>query len=530
MNPSSPERGAFGFLEAIEPLIRQGRHRFRDEAEALVRRYPEAPFAVSAIEETLATSLEEQLLTVLGRTMVLELQVARLQGLLSGATAAERFDNFLCRLRQPEVAAALLEEYPVLANLVTQGIDDWTAFSLEFLRHLCADWQAIRSSFRPDAEPGPVIAVEFAGDRHRGGRSVLIVTFRSGWRLVYKPKPLAVEVHFQRLLAWLNAHGAHPAFPMTPVLDRGGHGWVAFVAAYGCSTEAEIQRFYQRQGAYLALLYGLRATDFHLENVIAAGEQPVPVDLEALFHHGPADAAGQLHADSVRGVRFLPHRSLVADTGSFVDFSSLGATAGQLSPYETPCWEGMGTDEMRVVPRRMEMPAARNRPTLRGQEINLFDYREELIHGFQATYRMLETHREELLDAGGPIDSFARDEVRFLARTTQCYALLLRQSYHPDLLRDGPARSRFFRQLDQRVAQSPWFARLRDAEDADLLRQDIPLFTTRPASRDLWTSSGERIVAFFEQTGVELVRQRLRQLGPADLQQQLTIIRATFAQ
>ena len=57
-----------------------------------------------------------------------------------------------------------------------------------------------------------------------------------------------------------------------------------FVAASGCTEAEAIQRFYERQGAYLALLYALEATDFHLENLIAAGEYPVWVDLESLFH------------------------------------------------------------------------------------------------------------------------------------------------------------------------------------------------------------------------------------------------------
>ena len=39
-----------------------------------------------------------------------------------------------------------------------------------------------------------------------------------------------------------------------------------------------------RQGGYLAILYALEATDFHFENLIAAGEQPVLIDLETLFH------------------------------------------------------------------------------------------------------------------------------------------------------------------------------------------------------------------------------------------------------
>ena len=39
-------------------------------------------------------------------------------------------------------------------------------------------------------------------------------------------------------------------------------------------------RFYRRQGALLALLYALEATDFHAENLIASGEFPVLIDLE----------------------------------------------------------------------------------------------------------------------------------------------------------------------------------------------------------------------------------------------------------
>ena len=46
-------------------------------------------------------------------------------------------------------------------------------------------------------------------------------------------------------------------------------------AAQACTAPEEIQRFYERQGGYLALLYVLQATDFHFENLIAAGEHPV---------------------------------------------------------------------------------------------------------------------------------------------------------------------------------------------------------------------------------------------------------------
>src|SRR5262249_9181522 len=188
-------------------------------------------------------------------------------------------------VRQRETALALLQENPVLTRQLLLAVANWATASLELLRRLCADWDALQTTFHPAGDPGLLAQVEGGvGDSHRGGRSVLIAKFSSGFQVVYKPKALAVDVHFQELLTWLNERGTHPPFRTLKVLDRGTYGWVEFVAAGGCTSADEVRRFYQRQGGYLALLYALEATDFHFENLIAAGEHPVLIDLEALFH------------------------------------------------------------------------------------------------------------------------------------------------------------------------------------------------------------------------------------------------------
>src|SRR5262249_48799495 len=149
----------------------------------------------------------------------------------------------------------------------------------------CADWEAIRATFSPAEDPGVLVQLHAGvGDKHRGGQCVLISQFSSGLRVVHKPKALAVDVHVQELLRWLNARGDHPPFRILTVLDRGSYGWVEYVAARDCTSPEEVGRFYERQGGYLALLYALEATDFHYENLIAAGEHPVLIDLESLFH------------------------------------------------------------------------------------------------------------------------------------------------------------------------------------------------------------------------------------------------------
>jgi type 2 lantibiotic biosynthesis protein LanM len=526
-----------GFLGGIEPLISQGCDHLHEGVQTLTHMCSELPFDPSTVEEVLFANLPGQLIRMLGRTMVLELNVARLKGLLEGNTAEERFQSFLHRLRQRDTAVAILQEYPVLARQLTIRIHNWVTFSLEFLQHLCADWEAIRKTFSPENDPGVLVQVNGSlGDSHRRGRAVLNVRFSSGFQVVYKPKSLAVDVHFQELLTWLNQRGDHPPFRTLKILNRVSHGWVEFIAAHCCTSGVEVRRFYERQGGYLALLYVLEATDFHSENLIAAGEHPVLIDLEALFHprvqgidlEDSDQPASNAITFSVMRAKLLPHRQWSNAESEGVDLSGLGAVAGQLTPYDIPTWQGAGTDEMRLVRKRMTMPGSQNRPILNGTEVDVLNYTEAITTGFTNIYRLLLKHRDDLLSNNGSLARFAGDEVRVILRSTQAYASLLHESFHPDVLRNALDRDRFFDRLWLQVEHLPYLAKVIPAEREDLLNGDIPMFTTRPGSRHLWSSSNEQITDFFNESGMALAQRRVQQLSDDDLTQQLWIIRASL--
>jgi type 2 lantibiotic biosynthesis protein LanM len=526
-----------GFLNAIEPLIRQARKRVHEGIEALMQMRPACPFAPDPIEEVLYAHLPGQLLMMVSRTLALELHVARLQGFLKGDTPKERFHSFNERLRQRTTALAILQEYPVLARQLLVCIDHWVHFSLEFLHRLRVDCEAIQTTFCPEQDLGVLVALDAgAGDSHRSGRCVLLARFSSGFQVVYKPKSLAVDGHFQALLGWSNARGDLPPFRVLKMLDRGTYGWVEFVEGQGCASAEELRRFYERQGGYLALLYALEATDFHCENIIAAGEHPVLVDLEAFFHPrlGAMDVtqADQLASrtlyESVLRVGLLPERLWSNGESEGIDISGLGATAGQRTPYGIPQWDAAGTDEMRLIRKPVEIPGGHNRPTLHGAQVDVLDYAEAIVAGFTAAYRLLLKHRDELLSPNGLLARFAGDDVRVILRPTRTYAVLLQESFHPDVLRDALDRDRLFDRLWVGIEALPYLAKVIPAEREDLWNNDIPMFTTRPNSRDLWSSSGERMVDFFDESGLALVRRRVQHLSDDDLAQQLWFIRASL--
>ncbi len=292
-----------------------------------------------------------------------------------------------------------------------------------------------------------------------------------------------------------------------------------------------------KEGGFLALLSALQATDFHCENLIAAGEHPVLVDLETLFHPDTRGMAREPSDDparmalraSVLRVGLLPERVWSDDRSRGIDMTGLGAEPTQVTPFGVPGWEGAGTDEMRYARQPGTLSFAKNRPSLNGTSVQVSDYTDALVAGFSGVYRLLLEHREELLADRGPVARFANDEVRVILRPTQTYGVLRRESFHPDVLRDALDQERVFDRLWVDVEPSPYLTPVIPAERDDLRQGDIPIFTTRPESRDLWSSARQRFPAFLQESGMTLVRRRLQQLSEADLTQQLWIIRASLA-
>ena len=479
------ELGVNGFLYLIKPLIEQGIEQLNGRINSLIHGQDKIPFEAEKIIALLSEELPNSLGSLISKTLVLELNVARLQKLLIGKNSEERFRHFIERLQQKDIAISLLQEYPVLARQVLIHIENWVNFSLEFTRHLCADYQDLKVLFNSGEELGNLVELEWsAGDSHRQGRSVLIAKFSSGLKLVYKPRSLAVDIHFQELLSWLNERGNHPPFYLLKILDRSSYGWVEFVPANPCNSTDELQRFYERQGAYIALLYALKATDFHSENLIASGEHPILVDLESLFHPQAnfnqfEGIAHQKLNYSVLSIGLLPQRIWIGESEG-IEISGLSGKEGQLTPDRIPYWEGKGTDEMHLKRERMEMPGDNNRPKLKGEAVEVTDYLDFLLKGFTDIYELMLQHQEELLSKNSPISRFANDEVRVVLRSTRSYGLLLNESWHPDLLRDALQRDRFFDRLWIDVQYIPTLARVIPYEQEDLWQGDIPVFHTRP--------------------------------------------------
>ncbi|MEU1174118.1 type 2 lanthipeptide synthetase LanM [Streptomyces microflavus] len=497
---------------------------------------------LAPVLEDFRSHLTRRLARLAARTLVLELHKARRAGRLAGDGPEARFRDFLRLTAGRDGLAAFLTAYPVLARILARTSLAAADALTEMLGRLADDRELLDASGvlgepapgTPAAGRGPraLTGVEAgAGDSHRGGRSVMILRFTDGSRLVYKPRPLAAHRHFNTLVEWFGSLPGAPSLRALRVLDRGDYGWVEFVEERPCSSTAETHLFYRRQGALLALLHLLDGTDLHQENLIACGPHPVLVDVETLFHpplsqaHSADPAARALH-DSVHRVGLLP-QLLVGDSAA-LDVSAIGGGRAAASPIETADWADAGRDTMRLVRRSARFTESANRPRLQGVPADPSAYTDSLCEGFRAGYTSISDYRDELLGRRGLLTDFAQDEVRVVPRPTWTYTTLLDESTHPDLMRDAAERHQVLSLLRTPTLGVPALPGLEDEEIEELWAGDVPVFLTRPGSTDLWSGTGRAVPVAPGPTGLARVEEKVRAMDTVDRQDQERIIRAAM--
>lgn len=495
----------------------------------------------SSVRLSVLSSLGKKLNMLAVRSLIQELHIAKLTDQLEGDTSEARYRYFNeQKLTDSAFVMELISVYPVLARLLVEETERCIRSHTEALERFIKDRHIIERVFFP-ANKNPLTLKSLqagAGDSHQEGRSVMIFSFENEQKLVYKPHSLHIDQHFNDLITWINEKDPDFSLKAPQTISRSLYGWQEFIPQTSCNSPGEIKRFYFRQGGYIALLYLLGSKDFHNENIIAAGSQPVFIDLETLFNnhdHLLSQDSGEVpyivkeYSQSVLGSLMLPARVSVKGNIDF-DLSALGGESGQESETITT-WklEHLRTDNMRLVKAPVFSTGSQNRPSIQGEPVNAADYTNEVEAGFRCMYALFIRYRKELMDPAGPIYRFSKDQVRHVLRATQVYGNFLETSTHPDYLQDGLKRERLFDFFWQITKSFSMYRPLVHSECQDLLKHDVPYFTFQFDSRDIVNSQGTIIRDFYERSSLELVLERCEKLNLEDCEKQQHYIRMSLS-
>lgn len=364
------------FVAFIEPFLHYAR-------EILKKKITDLRFGRQTVEvdrdsllNSLLFALGEQLHEIASRVLVLELHIANLKNELTGQTVSDQLQSFAeSKLRNVYFFWKTLKEYPVLGRLLATRTLYWIEFSLEALNHYVQHYPKMQEIL--GVTFGKLVEVRGgASDTHNRGRCVLFFVSDSNQILVYKPRSMAVDACVQSLLSYLNEQGFPHPFYIQRILDCEVCGWVSYIEPMECQSVEEVQRYFYRQGAYLALWYLLDGNDFHAENMIAHGEHPIYVDLETLFqtpfyqfdNHTAEGIASQFLSDSPLRTGLLPVLSFQSEGQPGVELSGLGGDQPNIT-YSVE-WLDTDGDDLPVFRRSLyHLPPFDNLPMLRGKRM-----------------------------------------------------------------------------------------------------------------------------------------------------------------
>ena len=333
-----------------------------------------------------------------------------------------------------------MERYPALARLLGVRVVAWVRGLVEFVERLEEDRSLLASELSSDDELGSLVELSFgSGDSHNGGRSVAICTFEPGGKVVYKPRNGRVDVAFSEVVHAINEFlDPELRIKVPRTLDRGNWCWAEFITSMPCSDSRELYDYHRRIGSLLAVIHMLQGNDFHLENVMAHGAFPIPIDLETVCVPDSStedpetinDLATEIAHHSVLRTMLLPN--VMGFRGA--DLRSMGAIHVEVSGKSTRKIKRLrhvNTDFQRWV--EVPDPKSSDRPdslawTEADEKLTAEEQQSATTEGFESAYRALYARREELLGEASPLNCFRDAWVRVLNRATNVYWRLLNES------------------------------------------------------------------------------------------------------
>jgi type 2 lantibiotic biosynthesis protein LanM len=448
--------------------------------------------------------------------------------------STSHYDRFIADMKVAGFRR-LFEEKPVLLRLIASITRQWIDTSREFVTRLDADLAMIRRDILHSSTRSRIAKIEGQlSDPHNRGHSVQIVSFEDGRRVVYKPKDLRLDAAWYALVGRLNR--ADPTVDLKAVrtIARDGYGWTEFVDHTGCTDQQAFKRFFRRAGAWLALFHCFAASDMHRENMIAAGDHPVPIDLEMILQATPEEqrshdlegqafeAAMETISNSVSMVGLLPAYGRSSDNAIFAS----GGMTSDRNSKTTRGWSNINSNEMRPAKSKKVSDTFPNLPHVDGRYAKLGDHIDDVVAGFEDYAKFLLRWSRDAKQVG-LFDGFAGLPVRKLIRPTQFYYLLLQRLKDHRTMDDGVAWSAqidFIARLANWDKDSDVIWPFQRAERAALVDLNVPHFVSSSDGNEIRDATGISIHTKAI-SGIDRARARVQGIDEQDIAWQIEVIR-----
>lgn len=511
------EKPEDGFLELIAPEIEEILEIVAEEATLL-------PLVVeySSLLQSVYEDLKYIWYPRLQRCCVLELESLRQKGKLD--QTKDSILEFTHLLKLPQHRDFILKKYPVLKEKVIQFPKIYCKNLRRFFDALKTDFHHLTELFFRNQIPHKLQYLYFTGDPHSFYNRVILMEFRTEAgieRLIYKPRSIENEFAFNEFVGELNDFLPIPLKQMT-CLNKENYGFCEYIQRMPCANETEIENYYFRYGALVAIAYFLEISDIHYENLIASGEYPVLVDLECLgrplLAHPSAPNSPFFFQKSILNSGLLPQYEFAGD--GCLDVSAISGGQNQETPFLISELEKDQNENYRVVQKKATLYEQENTPQLQDQKIHPQEYTDQIADGFKSAFSVIIANQKTIIKISLP--KFAKCRSRIIFRSTHIYLTLLKEQYHPVHLFDPKKWEEHLLWVQANVLKEfdP-----SGSEFQQMIHDDVPIFQVKLGETVIEDGYKTSLEIQIYRTGYDVLESNFKTASYQDLDIQLDYLR-----
>lgn len=467
-------------------------------------------YAPRAIQGLIERSFFPHMKRIWERIIMVEMNLAARENLIPGDNEQDQFQYFILHFADIKNLEAIYGKYGALKEVWCETVTNTFQSMNLLLDRLRQDCSIISSNFSiPKLETSKITDFEPVGDPHKGlQQTTRIRMARSNndcYEFYYKPRNLKVDIGYDKFITWWNKRSVIQ-HKVAKVIDCGAYGWAESISSGTCRSREELCRFYLRYGSIVAFSFIFASVDFHMENVIAAGEYPVLVDLETLF-------SCVFKGKAKHPIHYHLYKSLLLPTHCLFGAMELSPlSADEQNKISTEVLKKPDTKNiyMKMAAEKLELKAHKNQATLNDKKIVFYDYEKNIVEGFERTLNFIIKNKKTILMRLKA--SFKNAQIRLLTRSTLNYSNILYNQYHPNNLYRSNDAAR------HKLALSIFDVNILASEIAQIRHGDIPVFETTLRGKIVVAGDGERIRGVIDRPCLQVVTDQIAKLSPEYIQ------------
>ena len=387
----------------------------------------------------------------------------------------------------------IVERYPMCFKLLIRAMAQYVSNLKQMSNRINNDNELIRGILDSSTNDCRVVWIDFnLSDFHNKGQSVVIITFESGQKIVYKPRSTEIDNAWRNFILAFCRLFPQCTLSTPKVINCGSYGYVSYIEN---TPATDIQQYYFNAGALLCLCSLFGATDLHFENVLACGNSPVIIDLETIISPRPVNRFALIEADKLSSKTINVSRTLLLPR--WVGSSTIGSC--EIGGFtSTNDW-------------------GKNYHVLNGVRTSADQYSEVFIDGFKQVYGFIianKSHIEAIISNC----HFETCNFRYVFRRTALYSKLLLHFLHAAFLKSSRTYEAVLSRIgagivvsfDHESASLLWPIEI--SEENAIYDLDIPYFFCKGSSTGIFDYQRELIPAFLESEPIRILYDNLSEM------------------